>query len=79
MSHIVNLAQGAFIKAISATAFFPSSTNEEDDENNLLNGLDPLHDGEPFPPGTLLHKIRVFVAKVSPCTELTSSFSPITT
>jgi hypothetical protein len=71
MSHMVNLAQGAFIKglstAISNTSFNADVGNPEEDEDdiiNLIDGMDEADAVNPFPAGSLLFKIRAFIVKV---------------
>lgn len=80
MAHIVNLAQADFIRGLSDAILlnFPdlssatalaTATDNEDDELEILKQIksfDPkMPDKDPFPAGSLLFKVRAFIAKVS--------------
>ena len=82
MAHIVNLAQGAFIKGLSAkVATNPETADANDDDKEAkddvlkliaedLGRLDECH----FPVGSLLYKICALVAKVCASTHNFSAY-----
>lgn len=71
MSHTVNLGQGDFMRSLhgSKSTDNPddSKSRDVDDEEDILDLVaDALVEGaeKHFPPGSLLFKIRAFIAKV---------------